>query len=115
MQHRFSRMIFAEPTGALEKSAQRVALGGTIAPFVLGVMVILQSQVDVIVDIESLPKTHEGRGVVSVEAGDDGPGDFVECLLRIAVDAELTDIFAYVRSLPAAKSPGDIPLLLLLK
>jgi mono/diheme cytochrome c family protein len=34
---------------------------------------------------------------------------------KILSDAELTDIFAYVRSLPPAKSPGDIPLLLLLK
>ena len=30
---------------------------------------------------------------------------------KILSDQELTDIFAYVRSLPAAKAPGDIPLL----
>lgn len=34
---------------------------------------------------------------------------------KILSDAELTDIFAYVRTLPAAKSPGEIPLLLLMK
>ena len=34
---------------------------------------------------------------------------------KILSDAELLDIFAYVRSLPAAKSPSEIPLLSVMK
>ncbi len=34
---------------------------------------------------------------------------------KILSDQELTDIFAYLRSLPPAKSPNEIPLLRLMK
>ena len=34
---------------------------------------------------------------------------------KILSDQDLTDIFTYLRSLPAAKSPDDIPLLRLMK
>src|SRR6185295_1068740 len=51
-------------------------------------------QGNAIVDIFLLPESHERRGIVGVQAGDDLRGSRVECAAGVAADAELTDMHA---------------------